>query len=629
MPVQVDFDTITELFLNLTEKYKLTGKTAFAFKPESSMPYETIDWDKFTEDVFSLAAYYLDLGIGKGDRIAILSENRYEWALMDIAAQLIGAVNVSLYSTLPVNQCEYILRDSGSKLFLVSTGIQLKKAVEAKPNCPDIRQVIAFDEPRVSSLLDNDYVVLFRDVIEKGKGLLGKYEKKIAAESMRVVKEDLATLIYTSGTTGEPKGVMLTHSNIVSNVKAAHQVLNIGDQDRTLSFLPLCHSFERIGGYYAMLAAGAEIYYAESVDTVSKNLVEAKPTVVVSVPRLFEKIYNLILKSVEEGNDTKKKIFSWAISVGRKHAAGKRGLVSLQKVLADKLVFDKLKQRTGGRVKLFVSGGAALPAEIGTFFESAGLKITEGYGLTETTPVITVNPFGRERYGTVGHVIPGVTVAIQSLENNNIIGELSGDDYPSSLTTESGEILCKGPNVMKGYWRKEEATREVIDDNGWFHTGDIGRFVDGYLQITDRLKHMIVNAGGKNIYPGPLEDSLKSSMYVDQCVILGEHQAYMAALIVPDFDMLKSYASQNQISFTEPSELLVHPDIIKLFDKELKGLNKNLASHEKVRQFRLLTEPFTVESGELTPTLKVKRRIIEDRYKELISSIYKEAGTEA
>jgi long-chain acyl-CoA synthetase len=629
MPVQVDFDTIPELFLNLTEKYKLTGKTAFAYKPESNKPYETIDWDTFTEDVYALAAYYLDMGVGKGDRVAILSENRYEWSLMDIAAQLIGAVNVSLYSTLPVNQCEYILKDSGSKLFLVSTGIQLKKAIEAKPNCPDILQVIAFDEPKVASLMEHDYVVLFRDVIEKGKSLLKKYEKKIAAESVSVTRDDLATLIYTSGTTGEPKGVMLTHNNIVSNVKAAHQVLTIGENDRTLSFLPLCHSFERIGGYYAMLAAGAEIYYAESVDTVSKNLVEAKPTVVVSVPRLFEKIYNLILKSVEEGNDTKKKIFNWSLNVGKKHAAGKRGLVSLQKILADKLVFDKLKQRTGGRVSLFVSGGAALPAEIGTFFESAGLKITEGYGLTETTPVISVNPFGRERYGTVGHIIPGVTVAIQSVENNTIIGELSGDDYPSNLTTGSGEILCKGPNVMKGYWRKEKATKEVIDEDGWFHTGDIGRFVDGYLQITDRLKHMIVNAGGKNIYPGPIEDSLKSSMYIDQCVILGEGQTYMAALIVPDFEMLKSHAAQNQINYNEQSELIAHPDILKLFDKELKELNKNLASHEKVRQFRLLTEAFTVETGELTPTLKVKRRIIEERYKELIGQIYKEAGAEA
>jgi long-chain acyl-CoA synthetase len=629
MPVQVDFDTIPELFLNLTEKYKLTGKTAFAYKPESNKPYETIDWDTFTEDVYALAAYYLDMGVGKGDRVAILSENRYEWALMDIAVHLIGAVNVSLYSTLPVNQCEYILRDSGSKLFLVSTGIQLKKAIEAKPNCPDILQVIAFDEPKVASLMEHDYVVLFRDVIEKGKSLLKKYEKKIAAESVRVTKDDLATLIYTSGTTGEPKGVMLTHNNIVSNVKAAHQVLTIGENDRTLSFLPLCHSFERIGGYYAMLAAGAEIYYAESVDTVSKNLVEAKPTVVVSVPRLFEKIYNLILKSVEEGNDTKKKIFNWSLNVGKKHAAGKRGLVSLQKILADKLVFDKLKQRTGGRVSLFVSGGAALPADIGTFFESAGLKITEGYGLTETTPVISVNPFGRERYGTVGHVIPGVTVAIQSVENNTIIGELCGDDYPSNLTTGSGEILCKGPNVMKGYWRKEKATKEVIDEDGWFHTGDIGRFVDGYLQITDRLKHMIVNAGGKNIYPGPIEDSLKSSMYVDQCVILGEGQTYMAVLIVPDFEMLKSHAAQNQISYNEQSELLAHPDILKLFDNELKALNKNLASHEKVRQFRLLPEAFTVETGELTPTLKVKRRIIEERYKELLGQIYKEAGAEA
>ncbi|MDZ7659744.1 long-chain fatty acid--CoA ligase [Fodinibius sp.] len=622
MPTVVAFETLTELFLNLSKKYKGTDKTAFARKPKTDEPYETITWDQVYEDAHSLAAYMVKHGIEAGDRVAILSENRYEWAVVDLALQLIGAINVSLYTSLPPKQCEYILKNSEAEMFFVSTGIQLKKAREVFDNCEDLNRVIAFDEPNISSYLDDAYISLFDDAMAEGVKQLPKVEDEIDRRSKAIEPEDLATLIYTSGTTGKPKGAMLTHRNIVSNIKAAHQRIDIMETDRCLSFLPLCHSFERTAGYYAMMAGGAEIYYAESVDTVAKNMTEANPTIIISVPRLFEKIFNLVSKSVEEGSAIKQKIFNWAQKVGRKYADGQRGLVSMQKKLADKLVFNKLKERTGGRIRFFVSGGAALPAEIGHFFMGAGLHIIEGYGLTETSPVMCCNTYGDEQMGTVGKVLPGVTVAIQRLEDSKIVAEISGEDYPTDHDSEQGEILCKGPNVMEGYWKNEEATREMIDDDGYLHTGDVGKFVDGKLQITDRIKHMIVNAGGKNIYPGPIEDLFKTSKWIDQLVVVGERQPYMAALIVPDFEVLEAHAKEEGIEYDSIEDLIQKGEIQKIYNKELRSHSKDLASHEKLRDFRIVPNEFTVESGELTPTLKIKRRIVEDKYGHLIDDIF-------
>lgn len=624
MPIVVAFETLTDLFWNLSKKYRDSGRTAFARKPGSSDPYETIGWDRVTDDVVALAAWMVDQGVEPGDRVAILSENRYEWAVVDLALQAIGAVNVSLYTSLPPGQCQYILENSEAQLFFVSTGIQLKKAVQVFADCPELKQVVAFDAPKVEEYGEKPYVRLFEEVMDEGVLLVPRREEEIQRRSRAVEPQDLATLIYTSGTTGKPKGAMLTHRNIVSNIKAAHQRIHIDENDRCLSFLPLCHSFERTAGYYAMMAAGAEIYYAESVDTVAKNMTEARPTIIISVPRLFEKIYNLVTQSVEEGSAVKQKIFEWAMQTGRRYVDGERGLVSLQKTLADKLVFDKLKERTGGRIRFFVSGGAALPAEIGDFFMAAGLNILEGYGLTETSPVMCCNTFGNERMGTVGMVIPGVTVGIQRLEDNEVIAQISGEEYPSDLTSEAGEILCKGPNVMKGYWKNEEATREMIDGEGWLHTGDVGRFVDGRLKITDRIKHMIVNAGGKNIYPGPIEDLFKTSKWVDQMVVVGEKQSYMAALIVPDFEALESHAHSENIDYDSMEDLLSREEVQGIYKREIRSYSRELASHERIRDFRLLAKEFTVESGELTPTLKVKRRIVEDKYGDLIKDIFRD-----
>ena len=624
MASKVPFSTIPQLFTNLFAHYKGKNKSVFGFKPSPNVPFTSLSYDHFIEDVNELASFMIETGIEKGDRVAILSENRYEWAVVDVALHFVGGVNVALYSTLPADQCEYILQDSTAKLFFVSTGIQLKKAIDVFENCKELKAVIAFEEPKNKSYLEKDFIRLFDSVKEEGKKEYAKNYAEIEKRINAVKEDDLATLIYTSGTTGKPKGAMLTHANICTNVHSSLARIPVQETDRLLSFLPLCHAFERTGGYYAVLAAGAEIYYAESVDTVAKNLPEVNPTIVVSVPRLFEKVYNTVMKSAMEGSNVKKAIFNWALEVGEKYWQGKRGIISIQKNLADKLVFQKLKDRTGGNIRFFISGGAALNADVAKFFFSAGLPIAEGYGLTETSPVVSANPVGAERLGTVGHVFPEVTIGIQRLSDSKIIAAVKGEDYPTSISSEEGEIICKGPNIMKGYWGQPEATADVIDKDGWFHTGDVGRFDDGYLRITDRIKHMIVNAGGKNIYPGPIEDSLKTSTWVDQVVLLGEKKNFITALIVPDFEQLKTYASQQGISYKDYSDLINKPEIVAIFDKEVKTFSRSMASHEKIRKFKLLAGEFTVDSGELTPTMKVKRKNIEKNYETIINDMYKD-----
>ncbi len=624
MPTIVPFETLTELFKNLAQKYKGQDKTAFAFKPGADQEYKTVTWDQVDHDVRTMASYMVEHGVNQGDRVAILSENRYEWAVIDLAIQYVGAVNVGLYTSLPPGQCEYILRDSEARLFFVSTSIQLKKAYKIFSRLENLQQVIAFDRPKQDKYLEEPWSILYEKAYDEGESLLDKHRETLRKRSNNAMSEDLATLIYTSGTTGQPKGAMLTHRNIISNVKAAHQMIHIDQNDRCLSFLPLCHSFERTGGYYAMIAAGAEIYYAESVDTVAKNLPEVQPTLMISVPRLFERIYTLVKKNIEEGPDFKKRIFDWALEVGARYADGERGLVSMQKQLADLLVFNKLKQKTGGRIRFFVSGGAALPSEIGNFFMAAGLNILEGYGLTETSPVIAANQLNQERIGTVGKIIPGVTVGIQRLEDNEIVAQVSGEDYPTDIYCEEGEIIVKGPNVMKGYWKREEETNDIIDEDNWLHTGDIGQFVDGRLKITDRIKHMIVNAGGKNVYPGPIEDMYKTSKWIDQMMIVGEKQPYMGALIVPDFEVLEGYADENGLSYDSMEDLVENEEVRELYKKEIKRYSHELASHEKIRAIRVVPEEFTVEGGELTPTLKIKRRVVEDKYHHLIHEMFED-----
>ena len=625
MPATVPFETIPELFRNLVDTYAGQSRPALSYKDRDSKNWIDITWKNLERRVHALAGFMYKHGVRKGDRIAILSENRPEWAITDLAAQILGAVSVSLYTSLPPDQVEFILRDSGSKIFVVSTNVQLKKALKVFDQCDDLDRVITMTEPKSE---DPPHVSYWDDSLEEGAEYWVEAERVLKPIGEGVTPEDLSALIYTSGTTGHPKGVMLTHGNICSNVKAALVRIPFGPGDHHLSFLPLCHSFERTCGFVAVLAAGARITYAESVDAVNRNLTEVRPTVLISVPRLFEKVFNTISKSVAEGSALKKAVFDRAVKAGSLAAsrskAGKRvsPLLKWRVAVGRKLVFQKLHDKLGGNVRFAVSGGAALPRAIGEFFEAAGVRIVEGYGLTETAPILSVNPVDTPRYGTVGHVIPGVTIAIQSLQNKEIIGHISGDDYPTTLSTTDGEIVARGPNVMKGYWQNDSATKEAIDAEGWYHTGDVGRFDDGYLQITDRIKHMIVSKGGKNIYPGPIEDIFRSKPFIDQIMIVGEGREFLSALVVPDLEAVRAFAKENGLTHTT-MEGLVNDDTIQgLFKNDFRTYSRNAAAHEKVRDFRIILEPFTVENGMLTPTMKPKRRVIEAEYAGLIEDMY-------
>ncbi len=620
MPSLVPFETIPQLIAGLTDYHAGQQRVVMRYKDKRSKDWVGITWPELMDSVHAMMGYLHAQGVRPGDRVAILSENRPEWAVTDLATQLLGAVNVALYTTLPSSQVGYIVKDSGAKVFVVSTSMQLRKAEAIFDECPDLERVVAMSELRKDH---PDYVETWESALESGRAYWLKHQKELEALGRAVKPDSLSALIYTSGTTGDPKGVMLTHQNFASNTTSALGLIDFGPDDHHLSFLPLCHSFERTAGYTVVLACGALISYAESVDAVSKNLLEVRPTVMISVPRLFERVYSLIAKSVEEGPPIKKKIFDWSVKVGMK-AAKRRAkgqsvgpILAAEQKLAHKLVFAKLHEKLGGNLRFAVSGGAALPKAIGEFFQAAGVKIIEGYGLTETAPVLTVNPFDDPRYGTVGQVLPGVTIGI--LRDGKLLAEVEGGTDARALDSEEGEIVAKGPNIMKGYWNSEEATREAIDAEGWYHTGDVGRFVDGYLQITDRIKHMIVSKGGKNIYPGPIEDSFKTDPVIDQVMVVGEGREFLSALVVPNLE-----AAMNLTGASTEEAAFEHPALKQYLEEQFRAHARQSASHEKIRDFRLVREPFTVENELMTPTMKLKRKAIEKAFADTIEEMYAE-----
>jgi long-chain acyl-CoA synthetase len=592
--------TLTKLFFDAVSKFNrpdaLQVKVAGAYKPISHS--EVADRERHAARGLS------SRGVRRAYRGAILSENRPEWAIADFACLTAGLTDVPIYPTLPADQIAYILKDSGAVAIFVSTKEQAEKIREIRAQVPALKTVIGFDEvPGLANMSMAD--------LEK-RGADGETSGSIATyreNALSVKPDDLATIIYTSGTTGEPKGVMLSHDNIYSNVEASRKAIPFEGKDVGLSFLPLSHIFERMAGHYMMFATGTSIAYAESIDTVAANMGEVRPTLVLSVPRLYEKMYARVLETALTGGFLKKKIFFWARGVADRWAseklAGKEpgGLLALQYGIAQKLVFSKLKTRTGGRLRYFVSGGAPLSPDINKFFYAAGLEILEGYGLTETSPVIAVNTPDNFRIGTVGKPIDGVEVKI------------AGD----------GEILTRGPHVMKGYYNKPEATRESIEPDGWFHTGDIGELRDGFLAITDRKKDIIVTAGGKNIAPQPLENKVKTNKYVAQAVMLGDKRKFPSMLIVPNFDQLERWAKNRNIIWTDRAQLLRMPTIQAKMEQEVNQELAGAAHFELPKKIGLLEHDFSIEKGELTPTQKVKRRAIDKHYKTLIDSLYADA----
>lgn len=592
--------TLSEMFLN-TVKIN-ASKTALMSKVDGK--YQGITYQEFGANVKDFTLGLASLGVKRGDRIALLSENRPEWAFSDLAILSLGAINVPIYPSLIPKQIEYILNDSEAKVIITSIPEQTNKIIEIIKDLPVLKYIVYMDSPTIS----NEKMLSFKQVSEQGRAYGHEHTDYYDQVAKAIKPDDPAGIIYTSGTTGNPKGVILTHNNILSNVKGGIATLKIGPEDTFLSFLPLCHVFERMAGHFCPISVGATIAYAESIDTVAQNLGEVKPTIMTSVPRLFEKMYTRVLENARAGGAAKQKIFNWAIQTGEKYvnAEAKKKVSAALKFkynLAHKLVFVKLHERVGSRLRFFVSGGAPLPKQIGEFFHYAGIKILEGYGLTESSPVIAVNLEDKFKFGTVGPALEkgGVEVKI----------------------AEDGEILTRGPHVMKGYYKKPAETREAIDEQGWLHTGDIGFLdEDGFITITDRKKNIIVTSGGKNIAPAPIENLMLTSPLIDQILIIGDKRKFLSALIVPNFEILQAYAQEQNIAVKDSQDLVLNQKIRQHIANEIDRLSRDLARFEQIKAFKLMPAPFTIEAGELTPTLKIKRKIVEEKYEDLIDSMY-------
>jgi len=590
-------DTLSQLLFNSVKSYPKDG--FLLVKKQGA--YTPISMGAFGDAVKFLSLGLGALGLSKGDKLIILSDNRPEWTITDFACLCNGGITVPIYTTLVPEQVKYIINDSDAKIVVYSNPDQWKKLDEIRGQLPKVKHFITFDPEAPPG------VITYREIQAQGmavaKGQPDSFERLVGG----VKPEDEASIIYTSGTTGVPKGVILTHGNFISNVKTAAEILEFTDRDTVLSFLPLSHVLERMVTF-AYVYKGCTIAYAESVETVAANLLEVRPHIMVGVPRVFEKIYSKVMDNVLTSSGLKRKIFFWAVKVGKVYGTRKLatrpigGFLKFKRNLANKLVFSKIVERTGGRIRFFVSGGAPLSKDIADFFYAMGLVILEGYGLTETSPVIAVNLLENPRFGTVGRPIPGIEVKI----------------------ARDGEILTRGPHVMKGYYKKEAETRETFEGD-WLKTGDIGRFDgDGFLMITDRKKDLIVTAGGKNVAPQPIENVLRTDPFIENAVVIGDRRRFISALIVPKFEKLEDYAKSNNISYTGRAQLVRNEKIVDFLKSEIDRATPNLASFERIKKIVVLDRDFEIEKGEMTPSLKVRRNVVEKKYKDLIDALYRE-----
>ena len=587
--------TLGQLFINTIKSF--LKDDLMLYKEEGS--YVPISTDEVAKRVKNICLGLKDLGLESGDKLIIFSGNRPEWVMTDLANQCLGSITVPIYTTLLPEQVRYIIDNSDAKIVCFSDEEQWNKIKEVKYALNKVEHYITFASQAP------DGVSTLSEVMARGKTLDNQDSGLFEQMALAGEPDDVASIIYTSGTTGVPKGVMLTHQNFVSNIQSVSTVIEFSEKDTVLSFLPLAHVLERMVTF-TYLYKGCSIAYAESIDTVGENLLEVKPHIMVSVPRVFEKIYAKVIDNVLASSSLKRKIFFWAVKVGKEY--GRRKLEkqpipkSLQRKrgLAEKLVFSKVIEKTGGRVRFFVSGGAPLSKDIADFFYALGLVVLEGYGLTETSPVISVNTFENLKFGSVGKLIPGVEVKI----------------------AEDGEILSKGPHIMKGYYRMEAETLEAIKD-GWFYTGDIGHIdEEGFLVITDRKKDIIVTSGGKNVAPQPIENLLKTNPYISNVVVLGDRRKFISALIIPDFEKIENYAKSKNIFYSSLRELIINEKIVSFIEAEVTNMTTNLAPYEKVKKIRLLEREFEIEQDEVTPSLKVKRNIVRDKHKKLIDEMY-------
>ncbi len=587
--------------------------------------YRSISYRETFENIEKWVAYLYHIGVRKGDKLAIVLENCPEFIYFDQALQKLGAVNVSIYPTLTPDETAFILNDSESRAVLIGNPFLLKKFQKVESKCPGIKNVFMAFEAQTPG----EKYITVTELKNQGAELWPKYKSEIEAILPTIKHDDLAALIYTSGTTGVPKGTMLTHYNFMSNCYDAIDLIpTIGKNDRFLSFLPLSHVYERMAGYYLPTYIGAQIAYAESIEKIAQNFMEAKPTLMTCVPRLLERLEAKIRANADAKGGISTKIFYWSLSIGEKVRIKKDNnefigpLLKIKHAIAEKLVFSKIKSKLGGNLRLLVSGGGALPQHIGEFFGNVGIRCQQGYGLTETSPFITVNEFHRQVHGTSGRVAPRQQVAIQDIETKALITVQTFDSFKPDFESGEGEILCKGPNIMKGYYNNPEETALVMDADGWFHTGDIGKFEKGYLKITDRYKNMLKTSLGKNIYPTPIENTYLQSEKIEQIFIIGDKKEYVTAIIIPKEDHLKDFFGLHKDFFEAEDDIIIDEKIKDWIEEDIKKLSQSLSNYARIRDFIVKRKPFSIETGELTVTLKQKRKIIEERYNYWIEQLY-------
>jgi long-chain acyl-CoA synthetase len=589
--------TLCDIPVQLLAEYRKSDQILY----REGGAWQAIPTQDLCERIRSMALGFRRLGVGRGDRVALLAENRPEWSATDYAILTAGGVTVPIYPTLLAEQIRFLLHDSGAKAIVVSGAEQLEKVLSIRAALPELREIIVVAPDGALPA----GVRTWSGLADIGGGWSAGSAPAAGEDLGAVGPDDLASIIYTSGTTGVPKGVMLTHGNFIHNITACCAVVPFVSSDVCLSFLPLSHVYERMVEY-CYFYRGATIAYAESIDTVARDLQEVRPTVACGVPRVFEKMHRRMLDASEEFPPLRRIIFRWAMAVARRHGAlagmggGSGPFLDAQQRLADRLVYGRLRDRLGGRVRFFVTGSAPLPREIAEFFHGAGIVILEGYGLTETSPVISLNRIGSVCFGTVGKPIDGVEVRI----------------------ADDGEILTRGPSVMSGYFNNEEATREVMHE-GWFCTGDIGRFDEhGCLVITDRKKEVLKTSGGKMIAPQPIENELRADRFIAQAIVIGDRRRFISALVVPDFEQIRSYVERKGIEDAPMDTLLRHPKIIDLFERRIAKINERLARYERIKAFRVLNREFSLDNGEITLTLKLRRKVIAEHYHDRIEEMY-------
>ncbi|MCP4133990.1 MAG: long-chain fatty acid--CoA ligase [bacterium] len=588
------------LALMVRESVKKNGD-AVAMRFKKGTEWQPISYTEMGEQILATAKGLLTLNVAEGDMVGIFSENRPEWAIADFAILSLKGVSVPVYATNTDKQTEYIVNDAQIKVLFVGDKAQYSKVLSFADSSKYLEKIIVFDD---SIELQGNKSLHLSQFMKTGKESGGdeEIEKRLSAASV----DDLATLIYTSGTTGDPKGVMLTHKNFSHQFKAIENGFSVEASDRSLCFLPLSHAYERTWSYY-VFRTGAQNNYLANPKEIVEYMSDVKPTAMVSVPRLYEKIYSTVFDRLEKAPGSKKKLFYWALKVGKKYAYKRKDnkmvgpYLKLRHNLADKLVLGKIRDIVGGYKKFFSAGGAALSSEIEEFFLAAGVLVCQGYGLTETSPMITANAPGAFKFGTVGRPVLNCEVKI----------------------SDEGEILAKGDNIMKGYYNKPDATAEVFDNDGWFKSGDVGIIdEDGYVKITDRIKDLIITSGGKNIAPQRIEMAVGMDHYIEQIATIGDGRKFISALIVPNFEALEEYAKDQGISFSSTEELLKKEEITDFYNKRIKDQSADLAGYEKIKAFSLIPNEFSQEGGELTPTMKIKRKVIKEKYKEIIDAMY-------